>query len=259
MLAPKVVILYGNGGDLGNLDVFAKGIVKRLPATYAPKDVFVRHVILKADFFRLIETFPTEHAGAIAELHIVSHAIGAGLFPGYHVSSVSDRRQEALAKAIKADRRITYDEVVAAEVGAILTDDFLTSTVRSKAEKFRLAFAPSATIKLWGCNSGIARWRYSDNGETDPAVIDKKIPFYWRALNTKNSPKPAVAQAFADFFQRRTFGATSGAHVEVLHHGQWIKSSKYKAALHKWPSPSLTHRLHPDRGDYKVYNPGPMP
>lgn len=144
-------------------------------------------------------------------------------------------------------------------MGAILTDDFLKPTVRTKAEKYRLAFAPLATIKLWGCNSGVRNCIYSDNGETDPTVVDQRIPFYWRALNLRNSPKPSVAQAFADFFQRRTFGATSGAHVEVLHRGQWVKSSRYRAEVHKWPSPRLVHRLHPDRGEYRVYEPGLLP
>jgi len=221
--------------------------------------VVIRHITLKDDFFRLIETFTTAFVGTIAELHIVSHSIGAGLFPGYHVPSIDEYRRNKLLKVIVAKRRITYEEVVDTEIGAILADDFLKPTVRGKAAKFRQAFAPAATIKLWGCNSGVANWRYSDNGETDPNVHDEQIPFYWRALNLRNTPKPAVAQAFADFFQRRTFGATSGAHVEVLHQGHWVKSAQYRSEVHKWPSPRLVHRLHPDRGQYRTYEPGLLP
>lgn len=64
MLFPKAVIIYGHGGDLGNLEVFAQGIRKRLPAVYTARDIVIRHITLKNDFFRLIETFTTDFVEA---------------------------------------------------------------------------------------------------------------------------------------------------------------------------------------------------
>lgn len=259
MYKPKAAIIYGNGGDLGNFEVFAQGIRRQIATGYSPRDIIVRNIIYKEDFFRFVETFTTDHAAVMSELHILSHAIGGGVYLGYAVPDIGARREALRRAAAGNNRRVTYDEVVATEVGAILTDDFLTATMRGKSAKYRMAFAPDATIKLWGCNSGVHNWVYSDNGLTDPTIYSQEHAFYWRALNTKNTPKPAVAQAFADFFQRKTFGARSGAHVEVLHRGKWVSSAKYKSEVNSWPSPRLVHRLHPDRGEYFTYKPSPMP
>lgn len=258
MFKPKALIIYGNGGSLGNLEVFANGLRRQLAARYSAREMLIQNVILKDDFFRLLEDFSKDHAAVISELHIISHAIGGGLFTGYGVASVGEHRVSMVQRAIDREKRLTYEEVVASEIGAILTDDFLRAEIRGKGEKYRMALAPAATIKIWGCNSGIANWVYSDNGERDPRVVDERIAFYWRALNLKNSPKPAVAQAFADFFQRKTFGAKSGAHVEVLHRGAWVSSARYRSEVNSWPSPSLVHRLHPDRGVYHTFHPGPL-
>ncbi|MCG5054194.1 MAG: hypothetical protein KA712_14615 [Myxococcales bacterium] len=203
MLSAKAVILYGNGGDLGNLEVFARGIQKSLPESYGHKDVIVKNVIRKEDFFHLIDTFANTYVGSITELHIVSHAIGAGLFLGYHVAAINDSRWSVqLEIQEKKKRRISYDEVVATEIGAVLTDDFVRPAIKAKAAAMRSAFAVGSTIKIWGCNSGVDGWLYGDNGEADPNVYDERIPYYWRALNTRNVPKPAIAQAFADFFSK---------------------------------------------------------
>lgn len=94
---------------------------------------------------------------------------------------------------------------------------------------------------------------YSDDGVTNPA--DGSVAYYWRALNERNVPKPSIAQALAWYFKRDVYGASSGSHIEVLHHGDWCCSAEYKAAKGVWPPPALRHRLHPDRGDYHVYHP----
>lgn len=126
-------------------------------------------------------------------------------------------------------------------------------STRSLFHKLRENFEPTAFLKVWGCNSGIRNWVYSDNGVTDPS--ETRVPYYWRALNERNVPKRAVAQALAWYFKRTVYGASSGAHIEVLHHGHWVSSARYKAGAGQWPSGSLVHRLHPDRGEYHAYRP----
>jgi hypothetical protein len=79
----------------------------------------------------------------------------------------------------------------------------------SLAYTLRDRFDPKAFIKLWGCNSALRNWVYSDNGVTDPVDI----------------------------------------------RGHWTNSAQYKAAVGQWPSGSMVHRLHPDRGEYHAYHP----
>ena len=62
------------------------------------------------------------------------------------------------------------------------------------------------------------------DGVVDPA--DSRVPYYWRALNERNTPKPSIAQALAWYFKRTVYGANAGAHIEVLHHGHWVSSAK---------------------------------
>jgi hypothetical protein len=119
----------------------------------------------------------------------------------------------------------------------LLTDDYLTKKAL-KVKNNKKLFSSTAIIKFWGCNSGISNWVYSD---TPPA-------YYWSALNEKNVPKPSVAQATADFFQRETFGATSGSHIEFLVNGKW-------QIMKKQPKNHKGIGLHPDKGDYNSYKP----
>jgi len=110
-----------------------------------------------------------------------------------------------------------------------------------------------AFIKLWGCNSGVSGWGYSDSEVVDPN--DRSVPYYWRAFNEQNTPKPSIAQALARFFDRKVLGAHSGASIEVRHHNRWISTQKYKDKVGHWPSGILPHRLVPDEGAYNVYSP----
>jgi hypothetical protein len=143
--------------------------------------------------------------------------------------------------------------VIKLEEGAVLTDDRVRDPYMFMFDKIRENFAPSATATLWGCNTGIEHWTYSDNGTADPRNTD--APYYWRALNEKNTPKPKFAQAFAMYLKRVVYGASSGSHIEVLHRGAWVSSDKYKVAVGEWPAGSLVHRLQPDRGNYHAYKP----
>jgi hypothetical protein len=250
-MAGVAVILFGRGGSLGNFEIFAKSLATQLES--ARKRVVIERVERRVRFFDFLVSPPFLHVDKIAELHIFAHSIGGGLFLAYGDPAIQANRDRAIEEAASKKRRLHFEEVVNLEVGAVLTDDLLREPYASSFEKIRDNFLPKATIKLWGCNSGIAKWVYSDNGTSDPA--EDRVAYYWRALNERNSPKPSVAQAFAWYFKRTVYGASSGSHVEVLHRGAWVTSAKYKAALGEWPSGVLVHRLNPDRGSYHAYHP----
>jgi hypothetical protein len=137
---------------------------------------------------------------------------------------------------VSSRKKITYEEVVNAEIGALLTDDYLTSKMTS-LNKIKL-FTDKAYIKFWGCNSGVDNWVYSDAPGT----------YYWSALNEKNTPKLSIAQATANFFKVETFGATSGSHIEYKVEDKW-------QIIKKQPKKHDGIRLHPDKGDYNCYKP----
>jgi len=123
----------------------------------------------------------------------------------------------------------------------------------------RFKIAAGASMKIWGCNSGITGWVYTDDDSaTHHSVSDQNASadfYYWRTLNTRNVPKPSIAQALADYFGIRVYGAGSGSHIEVQRRGEWITSDKFKAETGRWPGAPQTLRLHPDRGVYKKFDP----
>jgi hypothetical protein len=118
-----------------------------------------------------------------------------------------------------------------------------------------MLFDERATIKLWGCNSGIGDWVFSDPVDpqgtqwtTAPAVAGQY--YYWRALNEAYIPKPSIAQAFANFFGVPVWGATSGSHAEVKRNGDWVTTDRYHKETGRWPSEKQLLRLKPDKGTY---------
>ena len=115
------------------------------------------------------------------------------------VASIGWHRVDTLQRAIDRDKALPNDEGVASEIGAILNDDFLRADIRGKAEKYRMALAPEATIKIWGCNSGVGNW---------------------------------------------------------ISQGRLGAFSKMRSEVNNWPSPSLVHRLRPNRGVYHTFHPG---
>lgn len=244
------LIVYGNGADLGDFGIFANNLKKDLAKKYST--VIVKYVNRDQAFFNAILTVPSVDQ-KIAELHIFSHSIGAGIFLGYKDHSIHSLRVNTWQAANNAGRKVTYIEAVNTEVGGIQTDDLLLSAFTSKKAQYRSKFAANAFIKIWGCNSGVTNWVYSDNGVTDPA--DTTEPYYWRAFNSAHVPKPSIAQALATFFNVKVFGAKSGAHIEVKYKKKWITSQKYKDKIGHWPSGVLPQRLEPDRGSYVEYNP----
>jgi hypothetical protein len=230
-----VLILYGNGADLGDFKQFADSLKIEKLKTYAKENIIVEPMQNKNNLFKYLSTFNTFK---IAELHVFSHASGGGLYLGYHNTESGQSRMDAYNRSIVRRKRITYEEVVNAEIGALLTDDYFTSKATKLKSVSKNLFISKAYIKFWGCNSGVENWTYSDDGST----------YYWSALNEKNVPKPSIAQATANFFHVETFGARSGSHIEFLVEGKWQK-------FNKQPKNHKGIRLHPDVGNYYSYKP----
>ena len=244
------VIVFGEGGELGSFKVFADSLEKELNPKY--KKIIKKYVNRDYTFFNLVKSIDHNNE-QIAELHIFSHAIGAGLFIGYHDALIMANRYTVVNTAHSMGRNVTYNEVVSTEVGAIQTDDLMMGSIQSQKADLQKKFTPDAFIKIWGCNSGVDGWIYSDAGVVDPS--DTSVVYYWRAFNEYNVPKPSIAGAFAIFFNRKVYGAKSGSHIEVMHNKKWIDSQEYKNKIGHWPSGNLPHRLIPDRGGYNEFAP----
>lgn len=243
------VIVYGDGGELGSFKTFSENLKKDLVSKYSK--VIVKYINRDFLFFELLKSIPSNEK--IEELHIFSHSIGAGIFLGYKDSAVANRRQKTWEFATNARRKVTYNEAVKTEIGAIQTDDFKTGNTASEKKLLQSKFSSKGHIKIWGCNSGINGWVYSDNGVVDPK--DNSEAYYWRAFNEANIPKESIAKAFSVFFNIKVLGAKSGASIEVKHNNKWISSHQYKNEIGQWPSGRLPHRLVPDKGDYYEYHP----
>ncbi len=212
----------------------------------------VKYINRDTKFFNFLDTIDISKQ-EISELHIFTHSIDAGLFLGYKDPVIASRRNVLVNRAIRMGKNITYHQVVSTETGAIQTDDFKIGTFVSKKSIFQKKFSSSAFIKIWGCNSGVKGWVYSDGGIKDQT--DTSVAYCWRAFNKYNAPKKSIAQAMADFFNIKVYGANSGASIEVKHNKKWVSSQKYKKNVGHWPSGKLPHRLVPDKGAYIEYHP----
>lgn len=236
------VILYGRGGSLGDFGIFAKQLEEKLAKEY--KTIVLKYIDRDYDFFKVLDDV-NHSSQSISELHIFSHSIGAGLFLAYGDQSLQGKRFALIKKALKDGRNVTYEEVVRIEEGTVQTDDFFRPKYIGKSSLYASKFDKDGFIKMWGCNSGVSNWRYSDPyGD-----------YYWRALNEKHTPKPSIAQKFANYFKVRVYGARSGSSIHVQSGGSWISSQKYKDSMGSWPSGALPHRLVPDKGEYYEYKP----
>jgi hypothetical protein len=245
LVAPKpegALIIYGRGAELGDFSIFARSLQENLKKTYR-NHIIVKHIEKKKDFFNYLET--TSFKFYVKELHIFSHSFGAGLALGYRSQEGRNSRMRVYQNALNEGRSVTYEEVLKAEVGIIFTDDLINFD-KTKQTKIRKIFSKQdAFIKIWGCNAGVAGWIYTD----DPGQ------YYWQALNTKNTPKPSIAKAIASFFNVKVWAAYSGSHIEVFFDKKWITTDEYKRQYGSYPPGNLPHRLHPDKGDYKAYEP----
>jgi hypothetical protein len=264
------VLLYGNGYDLGNFQFYADDLAAQLvrEKKFDRANIIIKQTLNGAAYFSALMAVPLNQK--IKELHVFSHSIGGGLYLGYHVADAGAIRAAA-ANAFPhpftgTGPRISYDQVVATEYqAALLTDHLLGPAFTGAQAQLRAKFSAGATIKLWGCNSGVSGWVYSDEDSSGHLVSDQNAPaehYYWRALNTRNVPKPSIAQAFADFFGVAVYGAGSGSHVEVWYNGSWVKADAFVRATGRQPGsrrgprdPDIL-RLHPDHGDYNRFSPG---
>jgi hypothetical protein len=253
------VILYGNGADLGNFRFFADDTSAELIKLkkFTRTHILIQETLNRASFFSTLSTIPT--AFKIRELHVYSHSIGGGLYVGYHEPTASAVRAAAITRSLGRATKITYDEVLNAEVGGILSDHLVQDPLLRDKAAFRGKFAAGAFMKLWGCNSGVTGWVYTDYDTASHSYVSDQNAsadyYYWRALNTRNIPKPSIAQALANYFGITVYGAGSGSHIEVQRGGAWITSNKYKQATGHWPGAPQTLRLHPDRGSYNEFKP----
>jgi len=71
-----VLIAYGDGKELGDFNIFARTLKRDLKDTYDA--VKIKYINRDQQLFDFIKTVPPAKA-RIAELHIFTHAIGAGI------------------------------------------------------------------------------------------------------------------------------------------------------------------------------------
>jgi hypothetical protein len=257
------VLLYGFGAELGNFRFFADDTAAELTRLkkFAKADIVIKQTLDRASFVAALVGVPGGQK--IKELHVYSHSIGGGLYVGYHEPTATAVREATVRRSLASSSKISYDEVLDAEVGGILADHLLRDPLKRDRMALRAKFASDAFIKVWGCNSGVSGWVYTDiDSSTNTYVSAQNAPadfYYWRALNTRNTPKPSIAQALADYFGVPVYGAGSGSHIEVQRKGEWITSNKYKEENGRWPGAPQTLRLNPDRGSYNRFSPSSAP
>jgi len=248
------LVFYGRGDSLGNLKFFADDLVVTELAGFKKENIIIKNVERRKDFFEFLTT--NSFSAKIKEFHIYSHAYGGALSIGYGDPLILNSR--GLLADTKKGGKANYLSVLDNEVGSIFSDDFLRKPYIDYKAKIQSLFTKDAKIKIWGCNSGIEDWQYSDNlGST--RVYDADAPadyYYWRAINEMNVPKLSIAQAFANYFQVKTYGATSGSSIQVKHNGAWQSSPSFlKQTGRKFVKESDILRLAPDKGVYNEYVP----
>ncbi len=230
-----VLICYGNGADLGDFSVFAAAYKKNhLLSKYKDENIVIAKTFTRLELINVIL-----HSGLseLTELHIFSHSVGSGLFLGYHDQSIAAERGNFIAN----NPNLTYDQVVEFETGDLLTDHLIV-TLANQQSDVKSALGDLEFAKFWGCNAGVEGHVY----------WDPNPPPYWAKLNDKNTPKPSIAQAFATFINQPVFGANSGSHIEFYINNKWISGYDYTPKSIK---EYTDIRLHPDRGDYRRYDP----
>lgn len=248
------LVFYGRGDSLGNFKFFADDLVVTELAGFDKKNIIIKNVERRKDFFDFLNTNP--FPAKIKEFHIYSHAYGGALSLGYHDPVIGNSR--ALIADTKKGGKANYLSVLDNEVGSLFSDDFIRKPYSDFKPKLQGLFAKDAKIKIWGCNSGVEGWTYSDSlGST--YVYEPDAPadyYYWRALNELNVPKSSVAQAFANYFQVKTFGARSGSSIQVKYQGVWQSPASFmKKTKRKTVGEAEILRLSPDKGDYYEYVP----
>lgn len=244
------LVMYGRGAELGNFKFFADDLVTTELAAFDKKLIVIKNVERRNLFFDLLRKPPFPFK--IKELHIYSHAWGAGLSLGYKDPALDAAINAIISK--KKGEKANYLSFLNAYQSTVFTDDFIRAPYKDYKAEIKSNFAPNAKIKIWGCNSGVADWVYNDPDERGNPVYDTDAPasmYFWRALNEMNTPKPALAQAFADYFGIVTYGARSGSSIQIKVKGKWVSSAKVGRPVGERD----LLRLNPDEGEYYAYQP----
>ncbi len=231
-----ILICYGYGAELGNFKVYANSLEK-IGGSKGRKYRIVK-TFTRDDLHSEIVNCPFE----INEIHILSHAYGAGLALGYHEASLTQAR----GLFIHSNPNPTYKQVVNFEKGILFTDHLVGSNFSPSIRAVvRSKLINCSFIKLWGCNSAVENWNYKEGN-------------YWLILNSENIPKLSVAQSLANYTKVKVLGASSGSHPEYKIKGKWISGIDYKKSNTKnypYPNEYTSIRLHPDRGNYAPFLP----
>lgn len=257
MSAEGAMVVYGRGGDLGSFRAFADDLASTELSAIDPKRISLHSAERRDAFFALL--FGSRLGYKLKALHIYSHAFGSGLALGYSDPALY---QDRLRVAMRG--RSSYLTTLQTEAGMIFTDDLIRSPYTHYRERIRSLFAPGAIVKIWGCNAAVPNWIYSDTDRNGVRITDLRstadAPYYWRALHESNPVKPSIAQAFADYFQLDTYGATSGSSTQVRLGGKWVTATP-KGLINirgklRYVQERDVMRLNPGKGGaYAVHHP----
>jgi len=124
-IAQIAMIVYGDGGELGSFKIFADTLKKDLSKKY--KKVVLQYANRDTAFFDLVKSVDATKE-QIAELHIFTHSIGAGIFLGYKDPSIGVARNNLVSTRSNAGKKVTYVDALKTEIGAIQTDDLIAGT-----------------------------------------------------------------------------------------------------------------------------------
>ena len=144
------VILYGHGAELGDFRLFADDTFAELLKLkkFKRTRMMIQETLNRASFFRALSAFPAGFK--IKELHVYSHSMGGGIYVGYHEPMANAVREAAARRYLGRTTKISYDEVLDAEVGGILGDHLLRdpstrTTTRPLAPLYRIRTLPRTT------------------------------------------------------------------------------------------------------------------
>jgi pimeloyl-ACP methyl ester carboxylesterase len=259
MTQAGAVLIYGRGGDLGDFKQFGDDLVTRSLRSKYGLGIKAFRAERHDAFFDAL----SKAKAPIRELHIFSHSYGGALMLGYGDYQTGFERLAAMDRF--RGRPTPQQVVLNTEKGALFVHDLFRAPYAGFRESLRRKFAPGAFIKIWGCNAGIEGHVYMDDltVSLEPPIVERTASsdfrtgdeFYWRALN--GTRLPSIASAMANFFNVPVIAARSGASVLANMGKRWISSTAFKAVKSRWPRESDDIRLHPERGDYAEFRPGP--
>ena len=127
------LVIYGHAADLGNFKFFADDLATTELKSYGT-NISIKNIQGRDDFFQLLR----KPSLIIQELHIYTHAIGAGIYLGYGVEQFGIERGKTINQYI--GKRTPYMEVLRTEQGGVLTDDLTRPPYSSYRDEIRKKF-----------------------------------------------------------------------------------------------------------------------